>query len=77
MIARRDTFNLCETGVVQVPCQHNVANYPISPQTNGCKTHSHLKRNAGLLRHHTHRPAALDQLRELSEECYRMPTLSS
>ena len=75
MIVRGDVFDLCKTGIIQMPCQHNVTDYPVSPQTNGGKTHSYLKGNASFLRHHTHPPAALDQLRELSEERNRMPTL--
>src|SRR5215472_10241034 len=75
MIARGDAFDFRETGIIQMPRQHNVTDYAVSPQTNGGKTHSHLKGNAGFFRNYTHPAALPDQLHELSEERYRMPAL--
>src|ERR1700735_513686 len=68
VIARRDSFDLRETGIFQAPGQHHMAHNSIPPQAHRCETHSHLKRYTRFFRHHAHRSAALHQFCELSEQ---------
>ena len=68
LIAWRDIFDFRETRIFKTPGQDHMTDNSVSPEADGCETHSHLKRNASFLRHHTHRSATLHQLRELVEE---------
>src|SRR6266446_6021747 len=75
-IARRDRFDFRETRIFQSPGQHDMAGNAIAPQAHCCETHSHLKRDSRLFRHHAHGSAALHQLYEVPEQCDRAWTFA-